>query len=105
MPGIMGPSNDRRRSISLSGAPSGVILHSRPPPGSDRPGASTGHGRPLMTNLLLSLLVVGSSLAAVEEPGSAIPAPTNVRGADYPRIHPDLRVTFRIKAPDAKKVE
>ncbi len=34
-----------------------------------------------------------------------VPAPSNVRGAEYPRIHADLRVTFRIKAPDAQKVE
>jgi enterochelin esterase-like enzyme len=32
------------------------------------------------------------------------PASTNVNNAAYPRIHPDLRVTFRLKAPDAKKV-
>ena len=30
--------------------------------------------------------------------------PTSVAPA-YPRIHPDLRVTFRVKAPDAQKVE
>ena len=33
------------------------------------------------------------------------PASTNVQGAAFPRIHPDLRVTARIKAPEAKKVE
>lgn len=32
------------------------------------------------------------------------PASSNVPGADYPRIHSDLRVTFRLKAPDAQKV-
>jgi enterochelin esterase-like enzyme len=34
-----------------------------------------------------------------------IPASTNVRGAKYPRILPDNRVIFRIKAPEAKKVQ
>jgi enterochelin esterase-like enzyme len=34
-----------------------------------------------------------------------VPAPTNIRGAQYPRILSDLRVTFRIKAPAAQKVE
>ena len=34
-----------------------------------------------------------------------LPAPTNVRGAKYPRILPDNRVIFRIKAPDAQKVQ
>jgi enterochelin esterase-like enzyme len=33
------------------------------------------------------------------------PAATNVRGAAYPRIHADLRVTFNFKASDAKKVQ
>jgi enterochelin esterase-like enzyme len=33
------------------------------------------------------------------------PATTNVMGAPYPRIHRDLRVTFRVKAPDARKVQ
>jgi enterochelin esterase-like enzyme len=33
------------------------------------------------------------------------PAPSNVRGAEYPRVHSDLRVSFRIKAPEARKVQ
>jgi enterochelin esterase-like enzyme len=33
------------------------------------------------------------------------PAVSNVRGAQYPRVHADLRVTFRLKAPDARKVQ
>jgi enterochelin esterase-like enzyme len=33
------------------------------------------------------------------------PASTNVSGAKYPRILPDNRVIFRIKAPDAQKVQ
>ena len=35
----------------------------------------------------------------------SLPATSNVRGAQYPRVHPDLRVTFRLKAPDARKVQ
>ena len=38
-------------------------------------------------------------------PADSVPATSNVRGAEYPRVLPDLRVVFRIKAPDAKKVE
>jgi hypothetical protein len=34
-----------------------------------------------------------------------LPAATNVRGAKYPRILPDNRVIFHIKAPDAQKVQ
>jgi enterochelin esterase-like enzyme len=37
--------------------------------------------------------------------GDSRPASSNVRGAEYPRVSNDLRVTFRIKAPDAKKVQ
>jgi enterochelin esterase-like enzyme len=33
------------------------------------------------------------------------PASTNVRGAKYPQIMPDNSVKFRIKAPDAQKVQ
>jgi enterochelin esterase-like enzyme len=33
------------------------------------------------------------------------PASTNVRSAKYPQILPDNRVAFRIKAPDAQKVQ
>ena len=48
--------------------------------------------------------------AAAEQPGSSKPgdgvsASRNIRGAEYPKIDADLRVTFRIKAPDAQKVE
>ncbi len=34
-----------------------------------------------------------------------VPASTNVRGAKYPRILPDKRVIFRVKAPEAQKVQ
>jgi enterochelin esterase-like enzyme len=33
------------------------------------------------------------------------PASTNVGNSAYPRIHPDLRVTIQLKAPDAKKIQ
>jgi enterochelin esterase-like enzyme len=33
------------------------------------------------------------------------PASTNIGNAAYPRVHPDRRVTFQLKAPDAKKVQ
>jgi enterochelin esterase-like enzyme len=33
------------------------------------------------------------------------PASSNVMGAQYPRIHSDLSVTFRLKAPEAQKVQ
>ena len=54
---------------------------------------------------LLSLLVAAPPGRAQDaKPDDAAPASTNIQGQGYPRIHPDLRVTFRIKAPDAQKV-
>ncbi len=52
---------------------------------------------------LLTLLFLTTLLHAEPPPGVA--ASTNVRGAEYPRILPDLSVAFRVKAPDAQKVE
>src|SRR4051812_34403917 len=46
-----------------------------------------------------------ATLAQSPPPPDSRPAPSNVAGAAYPRIHPDLRLTFRLKAPDAKKVQ
>jgi enterochelin esterase-like enzyme len=50
-------------------------------------------------------LVQASQGQASAPPPDTVPAPTNVQGAQYPRITPDLRAIFRIKAPDAQKVE
>lgn len=36
---------------------------------------------------------------------TAQPASSNVRGAEYPSVHTDCRVTFRFKAPSATKVQ
>jgi enterochelin esterase family protein len=33
------------------------------------------------------------------------PATSNIPSAQYPRIHPDLRITFRVTAPEAKRVQ
>jgi enterochelin esterase family protein len=33
------------------------------------------------------------------------PATTNVMNQEYPRVHSDLRASFRLKAPDAQKVQ
>jgi enterochelin esterase-like enzyme len=37
--------------------------------------------------------------------GLGVAAPTNVRSAKYPRILPDNKVIFHVKAPDAQKVQ
>jgi enterochelin esterase family protein len=51
---------------------------------------------------LIALLFVALFAKAAEE---STPAPGNVGNAEYPRIASDLRVTFRLKAPNAKVVK
>jgi enterochelin esterase family protein len=46
---------------------------------------------------------VDANEAAADDEGT--PASSNVSGADYPRVHRDGRVTFRLRAPDASAVE
>ena len=57
---------------------------------------------------LLSILFVAAApiacWAQAALPPDCHPAPTNLGGSPYPCIHPDLRVTFRVVAPDAHKV-
>lgn len=58
--------------------------------------------RPSQVCVSASLLACGLATATG---GDAKPAPSNVRRAEYPKIHPDGRVTFRLSAADAKKVQ
>lgn len=53
--------------------------------------------------LLLVLLSTGVCWA--QAPDTFQPASTNVPNAEYPRISPDSRIQFRLKAPDAQKVQ
>jgi hypothetical protein len=55
--------------------------------------------------LAIILLVCTSSLCNEQQPNDSKPDSTIVRGAEYSGIHGDLSATFRIKAPEAKKVE
>jgi enterochelin esterase-like enzyme len=55
--------------------------------------------------LLSLLLAAAPNQADASKPADATPAPSNVGGAEYPRIHTDLRVTFRIQGPSAQTVE
>ena len=57
----------------------------------------------MKTFLTLAVLACGllRSLAASD----GVPATSNIVNADYPRIGSDLRVTFRLKAPNAKQVK
>jgi len=58
-----------------------------------------------LSGLLPLLLAAAPDQGEGPKPADPMPASSNVRGAEYPRIHSDLRVTFRIKATDAQKVE
>jgi enterochelin esterase-like enzyme len=49
-------------------------------------------------------LVLLACLHAWVQADDAKPATSNVPRAEYPRVHSDGRVTFRLKAPDAKTV-
>lgn len=64
---------------------------------------------PRLTGLFGAVLAAVFAEAAwaqeAPKPPEGVPAPTNIRGQEYPRVHDDLRVTFRIKAADAQKVE
>ena len=56
-------------------------------------------------NVLIAILFLAASFVGAQAPADSKPAITNIPGAEYPRISPDNRVTFRIKAPAAQKVE
>ncbi|HXJ75660.1 MAG TPA: hypothetical protein VNM37_22580, partial [Candidatus Dormibacteraeota bacterium] len=56
--------------------------------------------KPCLVLVILSVSLLGS-LAAPD----GFPAASNVGNAEYPRITSDLRVTLRLKAPNAKQVK
>ena len=53
---------------------------------------------------LVLLVLLGCGLCWAQADDSH-PAPTNIPGAEYPRIHPDLSATFRVRADQAQKVQ
>src|SRR5262245_32687532 len=62
------------------------------------PGSGTSRLRkhPMRPLTVLTALACATALAPGQD--DARPASSNVRGAEYPRVHPDLKVTFRLKA-------
>src|SRR3954470_22500448 len=58
-----------------------------------------------MRQMMATLVLASAALGQEATKPDSVPAPTNIRGQEYPRVHDDLRVAFRIKAPDAQKVE
>jgi enterochelin esterase-like enzyme len=61
----------------------------------------------LVAALALSWAAAAGAQGTASDPGAdgSRPASSNVRGAQYPRVHPDGRVTFRLRAPDARAVK
>ena len=55
--------------------------------------------------LLPLLMAAAPDQPAPAKSADSAPAASNISGQEYPRIDADLRITFRIKAPDAQKVE
>src|SRR3954469_24805688 len=53
----------------------------------------------------LLILALAAALPLTQAAGGGAPAPSNVRGAQYPRVDPDGRITFRVTAPTAQKVQ
>ncbi len=48
---------------------------------------------------------IACGLGWCQSPADSAPAVTNVPGAEYPRVHSDHSVTFRIQAPEARKIQ
>lgn len=60
-----------------------------------------------MKYFLLTLMIIAqtSLFCLGQDNKESTPATSNVAGAEYPKIQTDLSVIFRMKAPDAKKVQ
>jgi enterochelin esterase-like enzyme len=61
-------------------------------------------GVAMQTRQLLYYVALIFCVAMAEAEDEGKPATSNVRGAEYPRVHSDGRVTFRFRAPNAGKV-
>lgn len=55
--------------------------------------------------LFVSAILGAAALCSAQQATDFQPASTNVWGAEYPRVAPDGRAQFRVKAPDATKVQ
>lgn len=66
-------------------------------------GVTDGLRRRAAALVVLALTVV-PGLAGAQAPATSSPAVSNVPGASWPRIYPDLRVSFELSAPQAHSV-
>jgi len=53
----------------------------------------------------LPILTILAGGVGFSQPAGCVPSSLNVPGAPYPGIHSDRRVSFRVAAPDAQKVQ
>lgn len=58
---------------------------------------------PTFRTILIAILLIKTTTALAAD--DSVPASSNVPGAQYPRIHPDLTASFRLRAPLAQKVQ
>ncbi|MGE3313147.1 MAG: ECF-type sigma factor [Limisphaerales bacterium] len=79
------------------------------PPADPGPAATSGNRATPTKGRAVIPIVVAVLFAFTPRPRAAepegLPAPSNVGDAAYPRIGPDLRVTFRLRAPNARQVK
>jgi enterochelin esterase-like enzyme len=54
---------------------------------------------------LAAILLVGCGVVWGQTADDSKPAATNISGSEYPRVHADSSVSFRLYAPDAKTVQ
>lgn len=58
-----------------------------------------------MIGRMKSLLLVAAAFVLQAQTPEGVPAPSNVRGALWPRLLPDRRAGFQLQAPGAQKVQ
>jgi enterochelin esterase family protein len=54
---------------------------------------------------IITFMLLGAVLCLGETADECKPSALNIPGAPYPCVHPDRRVTFRVSAPEAQKVQ
>lgn len=67
--------------------------------------SNAGYNSDFHTMRYFLLLAALLSSAPVPAATNSMTASSNLGGAEYPRITPDLRVTVQLKAPNAKQVK
>jgi enterochelin esterase-like enzyme len=68
-------------------------------------GAEPVQGDKMRTAVTAIIILSMAGLGYAQPSADSRPASTNIEGAQYPRVHNDLRATFQVKAPDAQKIQ